>query len=69
MSGASPSPEPAAESPAWSGPRPISSWQAEHVRAMRSEDYWLDIGRHDDYETAMDEFERMRDRFLPGESR
>ena len=43
--------------------------QGEAVRAMRSEDYWLDIGRHDDYETAMDEFERMRDRFLPGESR
>ena len=38
----------------------------ETVRARRSEnDYWLDIGRHDDYETAMDEFERMRDRFLP----
>jgi len=40
----------------------------EQVRARRSEeDYWLDIGRHDDYETAMDEFERMRERFLPGE--
>jgi NDP-sugar pyrophosphorylase family protein len=39
----------------------------ETVRARRSEDYWLDIGRHDDYETAMDEFERMRDRFLPGQ--
>lgn len=38
----------------------------ETVRARRSEnDYWLDIGRHDDYETAMDEFERMRGRFLP----
>jgi NDP-mannose synthase len=40
----------------------------EEVRARRSDqDYWLDIGRHDDYETAMDEFERLRDRFLPGE--
>jgi NDP-mannose synthase len=39
----------------------------ETVRARRSEDdYWLDIGRHDDYETAMDEFERMRERLLPG---
>jgi NDP-sugar pyrophosphorylase family protein len=38
----------------------------EVVRARRSEDdYWLDIGRHDDYETAMDEFERMRERLLP----
>jgi NDP-mannose synthase len=43
--------------------------KGETVRAKRSEDYWLDIGRHDDYETAMDEFERMRDRFLPDESR
>ena len=41
----------------------------EEVRARRSEDdYWLDIGRHDDYETAMDEFERMRGRFLPGDT-
>jgi NDP-mannose synthase len=39
----------------------------EPVRARRSDDYWLDIGRHDDYETAMEEFERLRDRFLPGE--
>jgi len=40
----------------------------EVVRARRSEgDYWLDIGRHDDYETAIDEFERMRHRFLPDE--
>jgi NDP-sugar pyrophosphorylase family protein len=39
----------------------------EVVRARRSEDYWLDIGRHDDYETAMDEFERLRGRFLPDE--
>ena len=27
--------------------------------------YWLDIGRHDDYEQAIDEFEAMRDRLLP----
>ena len=39
----------------------------ESVRARRSRDYWLDIGRHDDYETAMEEFERLRSRFLPGE--
>jgi len=38
----------------------------EVVRARRSEDdYWLDIGRHDDYETAMDEFEQLRERLLP----
>jgi NDP-sugar pyrophosphorylase family protein len=39
--------------------------QGRVVRAWRSEDYWLDIGRHDDYEQAMDEFERMRDRLIP----
>jgi NDP-sugar pyrophosphorylase family protein len=30
--------------------------------------YWLDIGRHDDYETAMEEFAAHRSDFLPGES-
>jgi NDP-sugar pyrophosphorylase family protein len=39
----------------------------EVVRAWRSDDYWLDIGRHDDYERAMDEFEQMRHRLLPDE--
>ena len=39
----------------------------ETVRAIRSEAYWLDIGRHDDYETAIEEFERLRSRFLPDE--
>jgi NDP-mannose synthase len=37
------------------------------VRAWRSEDYWLDLGRHEDYEQAMEEFERMRDRLIPAE--
>jgi NDP-mannose synthase len=39
----------------------------EPVRALRSDGYWLDIGRQDDYETAVEEFERLRDRFLPDE--
>jgi NDP-sugar pyrophosphorylase family protein len=39
----------------------------ELVRGYRSECYWMDIGRHDDYETAMDEFERLRTRLIPGE--
>jgi NDP-mannose synthase len=39
----------------------------EAVRAFRSECYWLDIGRHDDYEQALEEFERMRDRLIPDE--
>jgi NDP-sugar pyrophosphorylase family protein len=37
----------------------------ETVRAHRSEDFWLDIGRHDDYEQAQEEFERLRDRIVP----
>jgi len=37
------------------------------VRAWPSENYWLDIGRHDDYELALEEFERMRSRLLPPE--
>ncbi|MBV9940870.1 MAG: NTP transferase domain-containing protein [Solirubrobacterales bacterium] len=35
------------------------------VRAWPSEAYWLDIGRHDDYELALDEYDRMRARLLP----
>jgi NDP-mannose synthase len=35
------------------------------VRAWPSTAYWLDIGRHDDYELALDEFDRMRARLLP----
>ena len=39
----------------------------EEVRGWMSSDYWLDIGRHDDYEQAQAEFERMRDRLIPHE--
>jgi len=38
----------------------------EVVRAWRSEDHWLDIGRPDDYEQAQDDFEKLRHRFIPG---
>ena len=39
----------------------------EVVRAWQSEDYWLDIGRHDDYEQAQEEFESVRDRLIPAD--
>jgi NDP-sugar pyrophosphorylase family protein len=39
----------------------------EEVRAHRPSAYWLDIGRHEDYEQAMAEFESMRDRLIPRE--
>ena len=37
----------------------------EVVRSWISDDYWLDIGRHDDYEQAQEEFESVRDRLIP----
>jgi NDP-sugar pyrophosphorylase family protein len=37
------------------------------VRAWPSEDYWLDIGRHDDYEQAQEEFEAVRHRLIPAD--
>jgi len=40
----------------------------ERVEAWRPEAYWLDLGRHDDYEQAMQEFESVRHRLLPGEA-
>jgi NDP-mannose synthase len=39
----------------------------ETVRAWRSDAYWLDIGRHEDYEQAQEEFERLRPHLLPEE--
>lgn len=39
----------------------------EVVRGHRSDCYWMDIGRHEDYETAVEEFERVRGRLIPGE--
>jgi NDP-sugar pyrophosphorylase family protein len=40
----------------------------EIVNAWRPDAYWLDIGRHEDYEQAMEEFERMRPRLLPDDA-
>ena len=37
----------------------------EVVRSWPSDDYWLDIGRHEDYEQAQEEFEAVRDRLIP----
>jgi NDP-sugar pyrophosphorylase family protein len=41
----------------------------EVVRGWRSGAYWLDIGSHDDYERAQEEFERVRHRLLPDDAR
>jgi NDP-sugar pyrophosphorylase family protein len=37
----------------------------ETVRAWPNQAFWLDIGRHDDYEQAQDQFEKLRQRLLP----
>jgi NDP-sugar pyrophosphorylase family protein len=37
----------------------------EPVNAFRPGGYWLDLGRHEDYERAMEEFEAIRHRLLP----
>jgi NDP-sugar pyrophosphorylase family protein len=41
--------------------------RGEQVRALPSEAYWMDIGRHDDYEQAQDEFDTLKKRLLPFE--
>jgi NDP-mannose synthase len=35
------------------------------VQSYSFDGYWLDIGRPDDYEQAIQEFERLKDQFLP----
>ncbi len=42
--------------------------RGENVRIVKTDEYWLDIGRHDDYEQAQNEFERLRANFLPDEA-
>jgi len=42
--------------------------KGEKVYAYQSKDYWLDIGRHDDYQQAVDEFETNRHLFLPNKA-
>jgi NDP-sugar pyrophosphorylase family protein len=37
----------------------------ERVQAARPDAYWLDIGRHDDYEQAQEQFEQIRERLIP----
>jgi NDP-mannose synthase len=39
--------------------------EAQPVGSYPYDGYWLDIGRHEDYARAMDEFEEMKDVFLP----
>lgn len=36
----------------------------ERVESYPSDDYWLDIGRPDDYGKAIDDFEKMKDEFF-----
>lgn len=36
----------------------------QKVIGYKSDDYWLDIGRPDDYEKSVEDFEKLRDKFL-----
>ena len=38
---------------------------SKRVRSVPFEGYWLDIGRHDDFARAQEEFAAMHDEFLP----
>ncbi|MBM4032645.1 MAG: nucleotidyltransferase family protein [Planctomycetes bacterium] len=40
--------------------------EGKKIVGYPSDDYWLDLGSHADYKKAQDEFEEMRDKFLPG---
>jgi NDP-mannose synthase len=42
--------------------------KGEPVLAYRTECYWMDIGRRDDYDRALEEFPQMRERLLPDEA-
>ncbi len=39
----------------------------QRVMAYPCRDYWLDIGNPGDYQRAQEEFERLKDQFLPGQ--
>jgi NDP-sugar pyrophosphorylase family protein len=39
--------------------------EGESVRAWRSDAYWVDLGRREDYERALEDFQQIRDRLLP----
>lgn len=41
--------------------------EGEKVRAWRSNDFWLDIGRPEDYEQAQDDIDALQDRLIPPE--
>lgn len=39
--------------------------RGDTVRGWRSSDYWLDLGRMDDYEQALEDFESVQSKLLP----
>jgi NDP-sugar pyrophosphorylase family protein len=38
--------------------------KGEKVSVYPSSDFWLDIGRHEDYRRALEEFEKIKARLL-----
>ena len=45
----------------------IQQNDAGHVTGFPFDGYWQDLGRADDYERAVEDFDRLRDTFLPPE--
>ena len=41
--------------------------EGEKIQCYLHDGYWLDIGRVDDYQQAVEDFEQRRERFLPFE--
>jgi NDP-mannose synthase len=39
--------------------------EKEQVAHFLYDGYWLDIGRHDDYEKAIEEYEQLKDKLWP----
>ena len=47
------------------GPRARSLAAGEPVGSFLYDGYWLDIGRHDDYEQALADYEQILPRLMP----
>ena len=55
----------AGERPGLPRPHPALIAAGKLRAGVAEQDYWLDIGRHDDYEQALEEFESVRERLPP----
>jgi NDP-mannose synthase len=58
-------PEASQQKTSKNGSSPSVAQTKTNIKAYPFEGYWLDIGRHGDYQDALSEFELMRHRLLP----